>query len=160
MTLKTLRPVGPNDKALRNFSSGDEDIDKKLGQQLKFVTINIVHLHGLYVNKILVGIVTLEAGVLQAPQDVIFNFSGTNKPVPTLHIEVLAIRNTKRRKGFGRILIEYAIAVGVEMSSKVGLKTLSLEATPDSVSFYQDVGFDQADSTWGDGSLPMWFVLK
>lgn len=154
-----MRPVRFNDKALKRFSCGDSNIDRKLRQQLKFVGPNIVHLQGLYENRTLVGILTLEVGTLQAPEEIFFRFSGTPKPVPTLHIEVLAVRDSKRRMGFGRLLIEYAIAVGIDMSKKVGLKTLSLEATAESVTFYKEVGFDQADSTWDDGSLPMWFVL-
>ncbi|WP_211334210.1 hypothetical protein [Deinococcus radiophilus] len=44
-------------------------------------------------------------------------------------------------------------------SVNISLHTVSLEATGESLAFYQGFGFTAAQRPWPDGSWPMWFDL-
>lgn len=160
MTNLTFSRLDSKNRTLKGFSCGDQAIDRKLNSQLKYVDNYLICLHGIYEGKVLAGVFTIEACTLKGPVDVNYKLSGTGKPISTLHLEVVAIRKSKQGRGLGKILMDYAIAIGIEMSEKVGIKTVSLESAPSSIDFYQKLGFDRAAQPWDDGSLPMWIVLK
>lgn len=151
------RLVAPQGENWGAFRCGNERIDRKLQQQVRRAALGLVRLHGIYVGGELQGVVTLQAGVLQAPREVLQQF-GAFDEVPTIHVEVLAVRDTAHGRGYGQMLIEHALQQAVDIAALIGLKTLSLEATQESAAFYAELGFDQADP-WPDGSVPMWFTL-
>lgn len=150
--------LAPQSENWGAFRSGDERIDRKLLQQVVLAQLGMVRLHGVRIAESVGAALSLQAGVLQAPMEVIQGF-GVASDVPTLHIEVLAVREDLHGQGLGRSLLEYAIEKALDISVQAGVKTLSLEATPESVGFYTSMGSDRARQPWPDGRLAMWLVL-
>lgn len=91
---------------------------------------------------------TLRAGELAAPTSVRYQLGQGELDVPTVHMEVLAVRQDAQRLGYGRDLVRFAI----RQSEQVGVRTLSVEATSESKAFYARLGFDSASTPWPDGS--------
>ncbi|WP_261665176.1 GNAT family N-acetyltransferase [Deinococcus sp. Marseille-Q6407] len=95
---------------------------------------------------------------MQAPTEVIAKLGGRER-VSTLHVEVLSVQVSAQRRGYGSALLEYAVQQARFFSQNIGLRTVSLEATGESLAFYQAFGFTAAQRPWPDGSWPMWFDL-
>ena len=97
---------------------------------------------------------------ISAPVNVLRALGMGEIDVPTLHLEVLAVKTNVQRQGLGKLLIRNALDIADRFRGDIGLKTVSLEATQESRAFYQGQGFESASSPWPDGSWPMWFLLE
>lgn len=153
-----IRIVAPQDESWGDFSCGDNRIDRKLLMEVEQARKNLVRLHGLYEGDQLQGVISLEASVLQAPTEVIAKLGGRER-VSTLHVEVLSVWESAHGRGYGRALLHHALRQAEAASVNIGLRTVSLEATAQSLPFYQAFGFTAAERPWPDGSWPMWFDL-
>ena len=98
---------------------------------------------------------SLRAGQLNAPAFELSQLGRGRLEVPTLHIEVLAISRHRQRRGHGGRLLETAVQIGLRLSAEIGLKTVSLEATAQSVPFYRQQGLTASETPWPGGSWPM-----
>lgn len=106
------------------------------------------------------GVMTLRAGDLKANLDDVALVAGrTQVTVPTLHIEVLAVRAGHQRQGVGEELFFAALQVAGHIRRMAGLYTVSVEATPESVPFYTDLAFQPSSQPHPDGTLAMWYIV-
>ena len=153
-----IRIITPQSESWGDFQCGDPRIDRKLLTEAEQAKKNLVRLHGLYEGDRLQAVISLEASVLQAPTEVIAKLGGRER-VSTLHIEVLSVRASSQRRGYGWRLLEHALGQAKTTSFNIGLRTVSLEATGESLPFYEKFGFRGARRPWPDGSWPMWFDL-
>lgn len=65
----------------------------------------------------------------------------TYGPVPSLTIARLATDERHERKGIGRLMVSYAIELAREMASDVGCRVVLANSEPDTVGFYEKMGF-------------------
>ena len=158
MTATELRIVSPQSESWGDFQCGDSRIDRKLLQEVEQANKCLVRLHGVYEGEQLQGVISLEASILQAPAEVIAKLGGRER-VSTLHIEVLSVRQSAQGQGYGWALLEYAVQHARFVAQTIGMRTVSLEATEQSLKFYEGFGFTVARRPWPDGSWPMWFDL-
>lgn len=143
-----------------DFDCGDARITGKLAREALRAEVGLQALYGVVDDQgEVLAAMTLRAGVLAAEANVLFHLGQGELDVPTLHIEALAVRTADQRRGIGRALIDLARTLSEEVAQRVGVRTLSLEATPESRAFYTRLGFDSAATPWPGGSWPMWIDL-
>ena len=159
MSSLEIRHITPRSQDWGAFDCGDVRINAKLRQEARRAQEGLQQLYGVVVGNDLAAIMTLRAGHLSAPISILLALGMGEIDVPTLHVDVLAVRKEHQRQGHGKSLALAALNIGERIQQDVGLKTVSLEATQESRAFYQGQGFESAASPWPDGSWPMWFVL-
>ncbi|WP_420594350.1 GNAT family N-acetyltransferase [Deinococcus sp.] len=155
-----IRLIAPRSQDWGAFECGDARISAKLVREAHRAQAGLQQLHGVMVAGDLAAVMTLRAGHLSAPVNVLMALGMGEIEVPTLHLEVLAVRTDAQRRGLGKLLISIALDIAVRLQGEIGLKTVSLEATTQSRAFYQNQGFEAAESPWPDGSWAMWFLLN
>lgn len=155
-----ITPLSPQSARWGDFDCGDEQITGKLTREAMRAASGLQVLYGV-VNEggDVLAALTLRAGVLAAPSGVLYELGQGELDVPTVHLEVLAVRRDAQGKGYGRNLVTFATQQAEDVRLLVGVRTLSLEATEKSKPFYQRLGFDVASSPWPGGSWPMWLLL-
>lgn len=145
------------------FDCGLPELTQKLIQEASLAETGFQKLYGAFLDETqtdLAGVMTVRAGQLQAPLEDVARVAGrTGVTVPTLHVEVLAVRLDCQRQGVGEELVWYLLDIAHEMRQEVGLYTVSLEATENSVPFYQALGFEASEVIYDDGTRAMWLVL-
>jgi len=65
----------------------------------------------------------------------------------SIKIARLAVGKTCKRQGFGRFLVLAAIGLALSVSGIIGCRYLTVDFKPESISFYERLGF------WGDGEV-------
>ena len=60
---------------------------------------------------------------------------------PSIKIARLAVEETCERKGFGRFLVLAAIGLALSVSEIIGCRYLTVDSKPESLSFYERLGF-------------------
>ncbi|GGR31857.1 GNAT family N-acetyltransferase [Deinococcus ruber] len=141
-------------------AADDQRPESPTSQEALRAQADIQRLHGPLVDDTLQGVMRVRAGQLRAQMDILARLGLGDLDVPTLHVEVLAIRVEAQRQGYGERLLNSAIRLGMRLRQDIGLKTVSLEATRESQAFYQRLGLERAASPWPDGSWPMWVPLS
>lgn len=148
------------------FPCRDPRITKKLMLEAPHAERGFQQLYGCFaVNQpmtpgTLLGVMTLRAGDLKANLDDVASVAGrTGLTVPTLHIEVLAVRQSAERQGVGQELFFAALQVAGEIRRVAGLYTVSVEATAESVPFYQALAFQSSSQVHPDGTVAMWYII-
>lgn len=155
-----IASLSPQSARWGEFHCGDEQITGKLAREAMRAGDGLQSLYGVVDDGgTVLAALTLRAGVLAAPSSVLYELGQGELDVPTVHLEVLAVRREAQGRGYGRNLIDFAIRQSERTRTLVGVRTLSLETTPQSKPFYQRLGFDVASSPWPGGSWPMWLVL-
>lgn len=66
---------------------------------------------------------------------------GSRKTAPAIKIARLAVDKNWRGYGFGELLIEYVRDLCNDLSDKVGVRYITLDAFPHRVSYYEKLGF-------------------
>lgn len=151
--------VSPQAEHWGDFDCGDARITAKLVREAERAQSGLQALYGITENDVVQAVMTLRAGHLSAPGEVLAQLGQGEVDVPTLHIEVLAVRRDQQGRGFGTTLVRAAVNLGYGIAGQIGLKTVSLEATEQSKAFYEQLGLSAADFPWSDGSWAMWVVL-
>lgn len=143
------------------FDCGDPRITNKLAREAMRSAGGLQALYGVVGGQDDVfAAMTLRAGELAAPTSVRYQLGQGELDVPTVHMDVLAVRRSAQGLGYGRDLVRFAIRQSQQVGALVGVRTLSVEATSESRAFYARLGFDLASAPWPDGSWPMWLVLS
>ena len=151
--------VSPQAERWGDFDCGDPRITAKLVTQARRAHSGLQALYGLTENGVVQAVMTVRAGHLSAPGEVLARLGQGEEDVPTLHIEVLAVRRHQQGKGIGTTLVQAAVKLGRGLAGQIGLKTVSLEATAQSKGFYAQLGLTAAEFPWTDASWAMWAVL-
>jgi GNAT superfamily N-acetyltransferase len=151
--------VAPRSLDWGAFDCGDPRITAKLVREASRAVSGVQRLYGASDQDSLQAVLTLRAGQLQAPHEVLAALGVGSLEVPTLHIEVLAVRVGAQRRGYGEALLTRTVSLATQLQAQIGLLTVSLEATAESRPFYTRLGFACAASAWPDGSWPMWIAL-
>ncbi|CAM3513197.1 hypothetical protein DESA109040_14960 [Deinococcus saxicola] len=153
-------PLSPQAARWGDFDCGDEQITGKLAREAMRAGDGLQSLYGVVdeSGEVLAAL-TLRAGVLAAPSSVLYELGQGELDVPTVHLEVLAVHRDAQGQGYGRNLITFATQQAQDVRLLVGVRTLSLEATPQSRPFYQRLGFRGTTQAWPGGSWPMWLLL-
>lgn len=68
----------------------------------------------------------------------------THRIVPTMHIELLAVHKDWHGRNLGTQLLDIATDTARQVSEQIGLRFITLDATPSSVAFYEKHFFQAA----------------
>lgn len=152
--------LSPHAARWGEFDCADPRITNKLAREALRSAGGLQKLYGVVSDQgDVLAAMTLRAGVLAAPNSALYELGQGELDVPTVHMEVLAVRRDVQGQGYGSELTDFAVALGEEIRARIGVRTLSVEATSDSKAFYAQFGFDSAESPWPDGSWAMWLSL-
>lgn len=154
-----LVQLSPQAEPWGDFYCGDPRITTKLVREAARAEHGAQALYGIIDGARVLAAMTVRVGHLSAPNDVLAQLGHGDIEVPTLHIEVLAVRREAQGQGFGTALLDSAVNLGREIRQRVGLTTVSLEATAQSKAFYEGLGLIAAGAAWPDGSWAMWIAL-
>lgn len=155
-----IQTLSPQTTRWGDFDCGDEHITGKLAREALRAASGLQSLYGVVDDRgVVLAALTLRAGVLAAPSGVLYELGQGELEVPTIHLEVLAVRRAAQGQGYGRDLMTFALRQSERTRTLVGVRTLSLEATDGSRAFYQRLGFRGTAQAWPGGSWPMWLLL-
>jgi len=70
-------------------------------------------------------------------------------PLPVLRLARLAVDETARGQGLGRLLLKTVFLLAREMSARVGCVGVVVDAKPESVAFYETYGFEALQVSQG-----------
>ena len=145
VSIRALRPE--DDRS--GFHSGNEDLDRFFR---KYAGANqfVEHIGSTYLaldacGRIL-GFATVAATSLRADT---FPSTKARKlpayPLPALRLARLAVSKDARKKGIGTLLLRYAFTLAMELATKVGCVGVIVDAKPESIGFYEKLGFERTD---------------
>jgi predicted N-acetyltransferase YhbS len=98
----------------------------------------------------LVGFVTVSAAHLELDDLPEVTRKGLPRhPLPVLRLARLAVDESSRGRGLGRLLLKAVFVLAREMSVRVGCVGVVVDAKPESVSFYEAYGFEALQVTQG-----------
>jgi GNAT superfamily N-acetyltransferase len=85
-------------------------------------------------------------------------------PVPVLRLARLAVDESAKGKGIGRLLFQVVLALAAKMAEEVGCIGVVVDAKPDAVAFYEKLGFVRLELVAGElgdrpQPLPMFLEL-
>ncbi|PNY82750.1 GNAT family N-acetyltransferase [Deinococcus koreensis] len=161
MTEPSLSLIAPHEVQWGAFVCADALIEARISQEVQAATRGLRALYELSADGFVIALFTVQVGALQADHTVLAGLSPQEPlAVPTLHIPVIAVHQNHQRAGLGRRLMEFLINLAREQAPNLGIKTLSLESTPNSDGFYTSLGFDRSEQTWPDGSRARWMILR
>lgn len=155
-----LAQLSPQAERWADFDCGDARITAKLVSEARRAEGELQTLYGAWIEEQLVGVMTLRVGHLRAALGALLNLGQGDADVPTAHLEVLAVRTGWQGQGIGTALVEHAILLSREVQGVMALRTLSLEAPPESWRFYERLGFILGEPMASDGTRPLWFDLR
>ncbi|HSW31563.1 MAG TPA: GNAT family N-acetyltransferase [Longimicrobiales bacterium] len=148
MELRLLRES--DDRAA--FSSGDEDLDRffhRYAGQNQFRH----HLGATWVAVAagrIVGFVTLAPGQLDTDElQATLERRLPGYPLPLLRLARLAVSASDRGHGIGTALVRKACLLALEMAERFGCLGIVVDAKPDAIGFYGDLGFFPLEVTAG-----------
>ena len=70
-------------------------------------------------------------------------------PLPVLRLARMGVRISHQRKGLGSALLRHGFGLAIQMESALGCVGVLVDAKPESVAFYQHVGFEPLESREG-----------
>ena len=159
-----VRPLRTNDDR-QAFSSGDADLDRffrKFAGQNQFR----LHIGTTYVavsDGEIVGFATLTATsitIADLPK------SARKKllkyPLPALRLARLAVSESAKGQGIGKLLLRTTFAIAHDMVERTGCVTVVVDAKPNAVSFYEQYGFESfqmISGELGDRPSPLPMIL-
>lgn len=150
-----------------DFSCGDEDLDDFIrSDALRLQSLNVARTYVAQVGDMLCGYVSLmaDAIVLKANErKKIRHKDGhaldydDHPVVPALKIARVAVRKETREacRGLGEALVRFAFLQGLALAETVGCRLLTLDAYPESMGFYEKLGFvPNRDATYAERDHP------
>ena len=88
------------------------------------------------------GFVTVSAGeIATASLSSIANFRFPEYPLPIMRIARLAVDKAFQGLGLGKKLVKYSLELALKMKNSYGCVGVTVDAKPESVLFYQKLGF-------------------
>ena len=149
-----------------DFSCGDEDLDDFIRSDAsRLQSLNVARTYVARVGDTLCGYVSLmaDAIVLKANErkkikhkDHALAFDD-HPVVPALKIARVAVRKETRDacRGLGEALVRFAFLQGLALAETVGCRLLTLDAYPESMGFYEKLGFvPNRDATYAERDHP------
>jgi GNAT superfamily N-acetyltransferase len=134
-------------EAVDGFVCGDVDLDDFLRTDaLRLQRHHVARTYLAFLDGQLVGYMTLLADAvgLETRERKRLALSSTDHPsVPALKIARLAVGREVRleRRGAGTALVAIAYAMALDLADRVGCRLLTVDAYPESVPFYERLGF-------------------
>lgn len=108
-------------------------------------------------NNKIIGFYCISPVVLHAKENPSFFSKGFPNSIPVLKVWMIGVDKNYQNQHIGRELMAIAIE-GVMTAKKTGCVAIILDAAPNKINFYQNLGFKQFQPINPDGSLPM--ILK
>lgn len=145
LEIRVLNEVAPS--ALSAFSCGDADLDDFFRTDaLRLEQQHVVRNFAAIYDGQLVAAVSLmaDAVILETRERKRLALSSQDHPViPALKIARLAVSAAFRssHRGMGTMLIRFAHAQALMISRHVGCRLLTVDAYPESITFYEGLGF-------------------
>lgn len=143
-----VRLLGAADaSAVATFTCGEEDLDDFLrSDALRLQAHRVARTYLAFIETELVGYMTLlaDAVVLETKERKRLALVASDHPaVPALKIARLGVSAPFREAhvGTGTALVHIALAIAADLSERIGCRLLTLDAYPDSVGFYESLGF-------------------
>jgi GNAT superfamily N-acetyltransferase len=144
----SILPFDPKTQDVSSFDCSDADLNEFLQKdahvyQTEYLSFTRVVFH----EKELVAYITLLADsiVLKTPEKKkLVDFHDSVMQWPALKIGRLAVVTPRQKQsGIGKALLQYAVGSALRMGREfgVGCRFLTVDAYPDSVGFYEHVGF-------------------
>jgi GNAT superfamily N-acetyltransferase len=159
-----IRPLRPDDDR-QAFSSGDADLDRffrKYAGQNQFR----LHIGTTYVavrDVEILGFATLTAtsiSIADLPKTARKRLP--NYPLPALRLARLAVAESARGQGIGKLLLRTVFNVAHEMAERTGCVAVVVDAKPTAVGFYEQYGFgtfEMISGELGDRPSPIPMIL-
>jgi ribosomal protein S18 acetylase RimI-like enzyme len=132
---------------LAAFTCGEADLDDFVrSDALRLQSHRVARTYLAFYGVELVGYATLLADsiVLETKERKRLALGSHDHPaVPALKIARLGVSESFRatRSGVGSALVRIALAVGADLSDRIGCRLLTVDAYPDAVAFYERLGF-------------------
>ena len=146
--LLDIRPIAAADaEAARGFSCGDDDLDDFLrSDAIRLQEQNVVRTFSAAYDGNLVGYIALlvDAVELKFSERKKLALHFRDHPiVPALKIARLGVSQgfRARHRGVGEALMYYAYSSALDLADRVGCRLLTLDAYPESIAFYERLGF-------------------
>lgn len=153
--------LAPHDAQWGAFLCGDPRIEAKLQAEVRAAERGLSALYEVRSGLGVVAAFSLQVGTLQAEYAVLSALSPASPlTIPTLHLPVIAVRSGHQGSGVGGQVMRTIISLARAQAPNLGIKTLSLESTPESDVFYTRLGFQRSDQAWPDHSRARWLVLR
>jgi GNAT superfamily N-acetyltransferase len=159
-----IRPLRPDDDR-QAFSSGDADLDRffrKYAGQNQFR----LHIGTTYVavrDVEILGFATLTAtSITIADLPKTARKRLPNYPLPALRLARLAVAESARGQGIGKLLLRTVFDVAHEMAERTGCVAVVVDAKPTAVGFYEQYGFgafEMISGELGDRPSPIPMIL-
>jgi len=159
-----IRPLRPDDNR-QAFSSGDADLDRffhNYAGQNQFR----LHIGTTYVavgNGEILGFATLATtSITIADLPKTARKRLPNYPLPALRLARLAVAESARGRGIGKLLLRTTFKIAHEMAERTGCVAVVVDAKPDAVAFYEQYGFSTFDvisGELGDRPSPIPMIL-
>jgi GNAT superfamily N-acetyltransferase len=159
-----IRPLRPDDNR-QAFSSGDADLDRffrKYAGQNQFR----LHIGTTYVavrDGEILGFATLTAtSITIADLPKTARKRLPNYPLPALRLGRLAVAESARGRGIGKLLLRTTFNIAHEMADRTGCVAVVVDAKPDAVAFYEPYGFsafEMISGELGDRPSPIPMIL-
>jgi ribosomal protein S18 acetylase RimI-like enzyme len=154
-------------EAFAAFSCGDADLDDFIRSDAsRLHTLNVARTYVSWYQGAACGYVTLMADAvvlkpnerkkLRTPDGVALTFDD-HPVIPALKIARLAVGRTTREahRGMGEALVRFAFLTGLDVADLVGCRLLTLDAYPESIGFYEKLGFSlNRDDTYAARNHP------
>lgn len=147
--LVDITPLGEGDIGgeLRAFSCGDDDLDDFVRSDAAALQRdNIVRTYLARYGGKVEGYVSLlvDAVVLESRERKKLALgSGAHPIVPALKVARLAVSSSFRagNRGLGEVMMHFALSKALDIAEQVGCRVLTVDAYPESVAFYERLGF-------------------
>lgn len=81
----------------------------------------------------------------------------TERETASVHIDLLAVDQRDQRKGYGRYLLDHAVALATEVAELIGVRFVTLDSTEAGMKLYLDYGFVPGVSTQAQESTTTMF---
>ena len=136
-----------DEKDFSTFSSGDSDLDDFLCSDARRLGVrNVARTFVVRYENNLAGYTSLmaDAIVLETKERKrLYLTSGDHPVIPAVKIARLAVAELFRTsyRGLGQLLVRFAASIALDFSETVGCRLLTVDAYPQSVAFYERLGF-------------------
>ena len=139
-----IRPLARDDDR-SNFSCGHADLDRffeHYAGQNQF-ELHLAVTYVAVVDKRLVGFATIAASSVERARvpSARLRKRLPAYPLPVLRLARLGVDTRAQGLGIGKALLRHVLALAVEQRNRFGCVAVVTDAKPESVSFYQSLGF-------------------
>lgn len=134
-----------------SFSCGNREYDEFL-QRYAYINQNDLYIGKTHVaveGDTVTGYVTTAPGEMRYSERPSSCVGMPRYPIPILRLARLAVSENYQHVGVGRKLVRFVLQESLKMNSLLGCTGVLLDALPERVSFYQELGFQEVTLTAG-----------